>query len=650
MPPAEKPTAVPGRLGLPVSLALGLGAGLLAALLSLLAPSLELATLDARFHLRGPRPASGQVALVLLDDTSLATVSTWGAHARLLWTLRALGVELVVSDVLFRHAGQDAAALVDAQRALPVVHPLGVDFFPPGDWPLQGAIDEQDAPLPPALLARFDPVVLPRGEALAVDRALAPYPPLAAAAAGLGHIGARLDPDGVLRRLPLVADLDGRVLPCTPLAALRLRLGAGGALAWTGHEVVVPLPDGRGELRVPTDPRGQALIDFLGPFDGQPLPIVRAERVLGVSQEPELGAELQRQLAGRVVYLGMAGSGSTDLSPTPFDVSPPAPRVLALASLLDQLLAGRSLREAPAWLGWLLALGSGLGLAWLARGRRAWPLHACAAGALAAWALAAQGAFAWGGWVLPVAAPGLAVVLAWVGGLGARLWRAERARRQVVQTFGRYLSQAVLDKVLAQPDSLGAHAERKVVSVLFSDIVRFSDTCERLEPEQVHDLLGEYLERMVACVFAEEGTVDKFIGDGLLAFFGDPVPQADHAARAVRVARAMLIAVEELNRAWSARGRPTLQIRIGVNTGPVVVGNVGAPRRMEYTVLGHEVNRAQRLEAAARPGTLLMGQATQQAVAAEFPEARPVGEVHGKREERIPAWELAGPGAAPRAG
>jgi adenylate cyclase len=109
---------------------------------------------------------------------------------------------------------------------------------------------------------------------------------------------------------------------------------------------------------------------------------------------------------------------------------------------------------------------------------------------------------------------------------------------------------------------------------------------------------------------------------------------------------AMLAEVEGLNRGWAARGRPTIQIRIGVNTGPVVVGNVGAPRRMEYTVLGHEVNRAQRLEAAARPGTLLIGQATQAAVAADFPEARPVGEVHGKREERILAWELPGPGAA----
>jgi len=111
----------------------------------------------------------------------------------------------------------------------------------------------------------------------------------------------------------------------------------------------------------------------------------------------------------------------------------------------------------------------------------------------------------------------------------------------------------------------------------------------------------------------------------------------------------MLGAVEELNAAWAVQGRPTLQIRIGVNTGPVVVGNVGAPRRMEYTVLGHEVNRAQRLEAAARPGTLLMGQATREAVAAEFPTLRPVGEVRGKREERIPAWELSGPGAAPQA-
>ncbi len=649
MPSTRTPIA-PGRLGWPICLALGLGAGLLAVALTLLAPALELAALDARFRLRGPRPDSGRVALVLVDDAGQSAVRTWADHARLLWALRALGVELAASDFVFRRAGPDAATLVDAQRALPVVQPLGVELFPPGDWPLGGAVDEQDRPLPSGLAELFGPPVLARDAALSVDRVLAPYPPLLQAAAGLGHIGVRLDPDGVLRRFPLVANLDGRILPLVPLETLRLALGVPReGLGWDGDEVVLQLPRGQGELRLPTDPRGEALVDFLGPFDSQPLPLVRADDVLRALERPSLGAALLSRLAGRVVYLGEAGTGSTDLSPTPFDTSPPAPRVLALASLLDQLLAGRSLRQSPAGLGWLLALGLGLGLATLARSRRSWPMHLGAPLALALVGGAAWLAFEHAGLALPVAAPGLAAAFAWVGGLGLRLGQAERARRRVTRTFGRYLSPPVLEKVLSQPEGLANRAERKVVSVLFSDIVRFSDTCERLTPEEVHRLLGEYLERMVGCVFAEEGTVDKFIGDGLLAFFGDPVPQADHAARAVRAARAMLGAVEELNAAWAVQGRPTLQIRIGVNTGPVVVGNVGAPRRMEYTVLGHEVNRAQRLEAAARPGTLLMGQATREAVAAEFPTLRPVGEVRGKREERIPAWELSGPGAAPQA-
>lgn len=634
------------RPGWPLVLGLGLGAGLLGALLAWAAPGLELASLDARFRLRGPRPASGRVTLVLVDDRGLEALSSWADSARLLWALRALGVELVVSDIVFRHAGQDAPALLEAtRRALPVVHPVGVAFLPPGDWPVEGALTEDDRQVPPELLARTGPPSLVPGEALAVDRVLTPYPPLMEAAAGLGHIGVRLDPDGVLRRLPLVASLDGRLLPAAPLAGLCLSLGVPQeSLGWTGREVVLSPPGGP-ELRLPTDARGEALIDFLGPFDVQFLPHVHADEVLDASRNPQLGAALVERLSGKLVYLGVVGAGIADLSPTPFDPSPPAPRVLALASLLDQLVSGRSLQEPPGWLAWLAALGLGLGLTALARGRRGWPMHLAALATLALVGTAAWLAFSQAGWVLPVAAPGLAVGLAWVGGLGLRLGQAERTRRQVTQTFGRYLSRAVLDKVLAQPEGLTLQAERKVVSVLFSDIVSFSDTCERLTPEEVHQLLGEYLERMVTCVFAEEGTVDKFIGDGLLAFFGDPVPQPDHAARAVRAARAMLAEVEALNAAWSAQGRPTIQIRIGVNTGPVVVGNVGARQRVEYTVLGHEVNRAQRLEAAARPGTLLLGPATWEAVA--LPEARPVGEVHGKRDERIPAWELAGPGAEP---
>jgi adenylate cyclase len=222
-----------------------------------------------------------------------------------------------------------------------------------------------------------------------------------------------------------------------------------------------------------------------------------------------------------------------------------------------------------------------------------------------------------------------------------RLAAAEQARRRVVAAFGRYLSPAVLDKVLAQGRL--PTAERKTLSVLFSDIVAFSSYCDQVEPEQVHALLNEYLEEMVASVFAHEGTVDKFIGDGLLAFFGDPLEQPDHAQRAVKAGLDMLTRLQLLNERWRKQGRHTIQIRIGINTGPAVVGNVGATRRMEYTVLGDAVNRAQRLEAAARPGCLLIGEQTFELVSRVFPNATPVGEVPGKRSERFRAWELSGP-------
>jgi adenylate cyclase len=218
---------------------------------------------------------------------------------------------------------------------------------------------------------------------------------------------------------------------------------------------------------------------------------------------------------------------------------------------------------------------------------------------------------------------------------------AERSRRRLVATFGRYLSPAVLRKVLER--GIEPRAERKTVTILFSDIASFSSFCDRVEPEQVHQLLTEYLEEMVACVFAEEGTVDKFIGDGVLAFFGDPLEQPDHAKRAVRAGLNMLKRVESLNDRWKSQDRSPIAIRIGINTGPAVVGNVGAVQRVEYTVLGDTVNRAQRLEAASRTGCLLMGKQTWEQVDQAFPEARAVGQVAGKRAERYAAWELAGP-------
>jgi class 3 adenylate cyclase len=174
--------------------------------------------------------------------------------------------------------------------------------------------------------------------------------------------------------------------------------------------------------------------------------------------------------------------------------------------------------------------------------------------------------------------------------------RAEREKRRLREAFRPYLSAKVLDLALADPGRLPLGGERREIAVLFSDIRSFTEIAERLAPRRLTAMLQEYFEAMTDEVYREDGVLDKFIGDGVMAFWGAPVEQPDHADRALRTAQAMLRRLEGLHRRWSAAGLPAFDIGIGINVGVVTVGNMGSSRRFEYTAIGDAVNVAARLE------------------------------------------------------
>jgi adenylate cyclase len=162
----------------------------------------------------------------------------------------------------------------------------------------------------------------------------------------------------------------------------------------------------------------------------------------------------------------------------------------------------------------------------------------------------------------------------------------------------RYFAPRLMSKILQAQDRLMS-AEQKVITVLFSDISGFTSWCSTQPPDAIHRTLNEYFELMTEIVFRHEGTVDKFIGDGLMAFFGDPLSQSDHALRAVRTGIEMQQAVRGLRARWEAEGRMPIHIRIGINSGEVVVGDMGSRRIMAYTAIGSNVNLGSRLESKA---------------------------------------------------
>jgi class 3 adenylate cyclase len=192
----------------------------------------------------------------------------------------------------------------------------------------------------------------------------------------------------------------------------------------------------------------------------------------------------------------------------------------------------------------------------------------------------------------------------------------------------RYLSPRLAERILSSGETLGSEPQRKLMTVLFSDIRNFSSFTENLEPEELFHLLDRYLSEMTRIIHDQEGTLNKIIGDGLLAFFGDPVPMEDHAERAVRTAVEMQRKVVELKDEWLRFGQE-LGIGIGINTGYMTVGNIGSDQHKDYTVIGNQVNVAARLESLAKPGQILISQRTY-ARARGGAEAEKVGEIRVK--------------------
>ncbi|MEJ7604065.1 MAG: adenylate/guanylate cyclase domain-containing protein [Kofleriaceae bacterium] len=193
----------------------------------------------------------------------------------------------------------------------------------------------------------------------------------------------------------------------------------------------------------------------------------------------------------------------------------------------------------------------------------------------------------------PIVLTAVVLLAATVGSLATE----GREKAHLRGVFSQYVSRPVVDRILADPSRAKLGGERKELTVLFSDIRGFSQFSEGMPPEDLAAFLGEYLTPMTDLVLASGGTLDKFIGDAIMAIWGAPIDLADHAARACEVALKMHEDLVVLNRGWATKGRPQVSIGIGINTGPMAVGNMGSAARFEYTVLGDEVNLGSRLEA-----------------------------------------------------
>lgn len=448
-------------------------------------------------------------------------------------------------------------------------------------------------------------------------------------AIGAGALNAFRDPDGVTRRLPLAVEFGGRHYMPMGLAVALYDLGKSGDTSYLAGDSKL-LAAGR---TLPVGNAASISLDVLG--RGQ-IPRVSAADVMS-------GKADRKALDNKLVFLGMTYA-SYDKVQTPLDTV--ADGVELHATLTENVLGNRLLSLAGP-MATVLATFALCIIVVFAQlrpiRRRAWVPPLIALAAFAIYLGAAQLVFA-SGTLLAVAAPilmaSVVLVAATIGGLATE----GREKAQLRSMFSRYVSRSVVDRILADPARAKLGGERKVLTVLFSDIRGFSGFSETMGPEELASYLGEYLTPMTELVLDSGGTLDKYIGDAVMAIWAAPVDMPDHAARACEVALKMQEAVVELNRKWKAEGKPEIAIGVGINTGPMSVGNMGTSARFDYTVLGDQVNLGARLEGLTKEYgvDILVGEDTAKAAAGRF-VFREVDLVRVKgRASAAPVYQLVG--------
>ena len=411
---------------------------------------------------------------------------------------------------------------------------------------------------------------------------------LSAATPFAGHFVIRPDVDGTVRRYSLLLRHAGEYYPSLALRAASVVLG-GEAISL--HPYGGSIPAVRlGGRDVPASERGELLINYRGPY-GRTFPYVPAVDVL----ESKAGAaELLRD---RLVFIGATETGIGDIRTMPFDLT--VPGVEMHATVADNLIHDRYVRSSAAQtIEGILAMFLLGPIAGLIAGRARRPLAgaAAAAGLGLAWCAVAQSAFSFASIHLPLVLPLAAGALGYAAETVHRTVFLEAKSRQIRKTFQQFVSPAIVEEMLRDPDRVKLGGERRELTVLFSDIRGFTTASEKLPPEKVVGLLNEYLTPMTRIVIDAGGTIDKYMGDAIMAFFGAPVSLADHASRAAASALAMRARLVELNAGLAARGFDPIGIGIGINTGVMSVGNMGSDMIFDYTVIGDAVNLGSRIE------------------------------------------------------
>lgn len=547
----------------------------------------ELRFKDARLQLRGAVKPGPDVAVVAIDNRSVKEIGRWPwsreITARLIRNLALSGAKVVALDMVFSEPQGEAQDRALA-RAVASSDNLVMGYF------FRNEVHNGDPlAMDQVASARLSSVKLAPGVTSVPLTEFAGLEPntsvIGAGALDFGFFNQIPDDDGLFRKAPLFVLYDGDIYPSLGLKALS---------RYRGSEIVAEV--GRsgirsvalGTLGLPADEQGKITLNYYGPTGT--FPTISAADVVK-------GTVAKDALKDKLVLVGATELGIYDIRATAFDPVLPGVEIHATvaANALDRRFLIRDGRTfgleiaciffLPLLLGWLLSSTPRtlVGLGYFAL---------CGACYLVVNYLLFKHFF----FDLSIVFPMAPVVATYLGAEAYRNLVIAKQGRYLKKAFSSYVSPELVDQIVKDPGRLKLGGEKREVSILFSDIRGFTTLSESMSPEELVRLLNDYLSPMTSIVMEEKGTLDKFIGDAIMAIYNAPLTVAGHADHACRSAVKMLDRLHRLNAEFASRGVPPLEIGIGINTGEAVVGNMGADMRFDYTAIGDNVNLASRLE------------------------------------------------------
>jgi len=575
---------------------------------------------DQMLRLYHADKATDVPVIIDIDEKSLAEYGQWPwpryRVAILLQTLRSLGAASVATDIIFvepdktspnalqqawkrdlkldfdfsalpRGLMDNDVLLADNLKNGPFV--LGIDFIAKHkNAPETTENNPESCTIKPVTVNVIGPANAPSPHDIlgGMERVICPVPVLGAAAPATGFITIAPDEDSLYRRAPLLISFDNKFYPSLALASLMQASGEKTlTLKMTGIGVE-SLRLGK-RLVIPLDAEGRLNVNYRGP--AKTFKYVSAADVLNRRVAPDL-------LKGRMAFIGTSASGLRDIRSMPLD--PSFPGVETHATIVDNVLSNQFIRM-PDWtvgaeLG-LMILGGLITTLLLMRLSAVWMAIPVIGMGLGIW----YGSAYWYTKQLIYMSPLYSLItllLTFTILTAIKFWREEHAKRFIHGAFAHYLAPSVISQIMDNPDALSLEGQEKEVTIQFSDVRRFTSLSEKLSPSQVTELLRDYLSPMTRIITDHEGTLDKFIGDAVMAFWNAPLDIANHQEKALKAAMDQLKALETLNVEFRRKYGFDIEIGIGLHSGKVRVGNMGSDELFDYTLIGDNVNVTSRLE------------------------------------------------------